>query len=179
MKTPLIYGLYLTLTLLLMNIVFYFTGYHSDPEKFSTADTIGKFAFWIFAILFIVLGTKARRAEIPATEDFGYGRALLTGFLISLFAGLSGIVTNILYTRLINPGFVEIIVQAATAKAEAKGASAAQIEQMDKMIHMFMGPVFSSIFVVVLVTICGTLISLITSAFLKRPAAAAQPLVAA
>lgn len=178
MKTPLVYGLYWTLVLLVVNIVFYFTGYHSDAEKFATADTIGKIAFWLVSIVFIMLGTRARRDEIPATEEFGYGRALLTGFQISLFAGISGIVTNILYTRLINPGFTEIIIQAATAKAEAKGASSAQIEQMEKMIHWMMGPITSSVFVVVLIVICGTLISLITSIFLRRPATAQPPVAA-
>jgi len=131
MKTNLVYGLYLTLALMLLNLAFYFLGYHSDAEKFATADMVSKIAFWVFAIVFIVLGTRARRSEVPLNEEFGYGQALLSGFLISLFAGLFGIVTNYLYMKVINPGFIEVIIQAATAKAEAKGAGSAQIEQME------------------------------------------------
>jgi hypothetical protein len=170
MKTNIVYGLYLTLALLLLNLVFYFLGYHSDAEKFATADTISKIAFWVFAAVFIVLGTRARRSEIPPTENFGYGSALLSGFLISLFSGLFGIITNYLYMQVINRGFIDVIIQAATAKAEAKGAGAAQIEQMEKGIRFMMNPVFSGIFILILMTLCGTLIALVTAAFLKRPA---------
>ncbi len=170
MKTNLVYGLYLTLALMLLNLAFYFLGYHSDVEKFATADLISKIAFWVFAIVFIVLGTRARRNEVPVTEEFGYGQALLSGFRISLFAGLFGIVTNYLYMKVINPGFIEVIIQVATAKAEAKGAGSAQIELMEKGIRFMMNPVFSGIFVLILITLCGTLVALVTSAFLKRPA---------
>jgi len=170
MKTYVTYGFFLALALMLLNLVLYFLGYHSDADKFATADTISKIGFWLFAFVCIILGTMARRSEVPATENFGYGQALLAGFLISVFAGLFAIVTNYLYLQVINPGFIDVMMQAVTAKAEAKGASSAQIEQMEKGMRFMMKPIFSAIFVFLIISICGTLVSLITSIFIRRPA---------
>ena len=160
----------MALALMFLNLVLYFLGYHSDVEKFATADMITKIGFWVVAIGFIVLGTIARRDETPKSENFGYGQALMTGFMISVFAGLFSIVTNYLYLEVINRGFIEIMIQALTAKAEAKGLGAAQIEQMEKGVRFMMKPVVSAIVVMIFMTVCGTLVSLITSIFIRRPA---------
>jgi len=170
MKTYVTYGFFMALALMVLNLAFFFLGYHSDAEKYATADMISKIGFWVIAFVFIILGTIARRNEVPATEAFGYGRALLAGFMISLFCSLIGIVTNYLYMHVINPGFIDIIVQAATAKAEAKGVSGAQLEQMEKGIRFFMNPLFSSVVVLIFGTVLGTVVSLVTSIFLRRPA---------
>ena len=170
MKTYVTYGLFMCLASMLVSLVFFFLGYHSDAEKYATADTISKYSFWVIAAVFIVLGTRVRRSETPLTENFGYGRALLAGFLISVFAGLFSIVTNYVYLHFINPGFMDVVLQAASAKAEAKGASSAQIEQMEKGIRMMMNPIFSSFFVFLIITFCGTIVSLVTSIFVRRPA---------
>jgi len=132
MKTYVTYGFFMALAGMLLNLAFYFLGYHSDAEKYATADLVSKISFWVIAAACIIPGTMARRSEVPATEAFGYGRALLAGFAISVFSGLFNIVGNYVYLHLINPGFIDVIIQTATAKAEAKGASSAQIEQMEK-----------------------------------------------
>jgi hypothetical protein len=170
MKTYVTYGFFLALALMLLNLVLFFLGFHSDADKYATADLISKISFWVFAFVFIWLGTRVRRSETPVTENFGYGSALLTGFMISVFAALFSIVTNYLYVHVINPGFMDIVLQAVTAKAEAKGASAAQIEQMEKGFRMMTNPIFSSIFIVIIMVVCGTIVSLITSIFIRRPA---------
>ena len=179
MKTPLIYGLYMALGSLLLNLALYFTGFHSDVEKLGTAQTISSIGGLALGIAFIVLGTKARRAEIPVTEDFGYGRAFLTGVQISLFACLFAIVTNILYMNVVNSGLRELMVQAQINKWEAAGLSSDRIEQAEKMMRKMMSPVMQAVFGVIFGMIFTTLISLVTAAFLKRPAVTAQPPVAA
>ncbi|MEO6875974.1 MAG: DUF4199 domain-containing protein [Opitutaceae bacterium] len=174
MKTSLIYGLYLALAGLVLNLILFFAGFHS-LEKFGTGQWIGGVVGLILAVAFIALGTKARRDEIPATENFGYGRALGTGLMISVFSCLFGIVTNFLYTRVINPGFREVIIQAQSAKMDGKGVSAAQIERMETFMRSPLGAVLNVVFVIIGAMIVCTIISLITAAIFKRPAVVNQP----
>jgi hypothetical protein len=178
MKIPLLYGLYMTLAGFVLTLVLYFLGFHTDAAKLPSAQWISNIGLLVICVTFIVLGTKAQRAQTPLTEDFGYGRALWTGVKIAFFAALFGIVTNFLYTRVINPGFTDVIVQAQLDKMEAKGMSSAQIEQAEKGVRFFMGPIMMSCFVFIGSIFWGTLLSLITAAFLKRKPVAVTPLAA-
>lgn len=180
MKTYLTYGFAMAIAGALLTLVLYFLGFHSDPAKVQMGQWISLPAFVAITVICLVLGTKARRAEIPPTEEFGYGRALGSGVLIVLFAALFGIVTNALYFSLINPGFADVMVQAQTDKLVAKGVGSTQIEQMEKGMRFMMKPPILAVFGFLQGMFWGTLIALITSAFLKRPAAApAQPPVVA
>ena len=175
MKIPLIYGLYMTLTGLLLSLALYFLGYHSDAAKMQSVQLVSNIGMLVICVTFLVLGTKAQRAQIPTTDDFGYGRALWTGVKITFFAALFGIVTNYLYVRVINPGFTDILIQAQLDKMEAKGMSSAQMEQAEKGVRFFMGPIMMSCFVFIGSLFWGTILSLITAAFLKRKAIGVQP----
>ena len=181
MKTPLIYGLYMALAGLLLNLVLYFSGFHSDVDKLGTAQTIATIGNLILGVTLLALGIKARRAEIPLTEDFGYGRALWAGVQISFFACIFGVITNFLYMGVINRGLKELMVQAQINKWEALGMSSDRIEQAEKMMRTMMNPAVQAIFGIIFGMIVCTIISLILAAFLKRPAQVdlSQPPVAA
>jgi hypothetical protein len=170
MKTYLTYGVSMSLASALLTLILFFLGFHSDPAKLGTSQWISSLGLLAISVTCLSLGMKARRAEVPLTEEYGYGSALFVGFMISLFAGFCSIVTNYLYFNVINPGFTDIIVQAQLDKMEAKGLSGAQLEQAEKGIRMFMNPIFSGCFVFLSVLFWGTLISLVAAAFLKRPA---------
>jgi predicted DNA repair protein MutK len=179
MKTPLIYGLFMALSGLLLSLVLYFAGFHSDVDKLQTAQTISSIGGLVLGIIFIVLGIKARRAEVPATEDFGYGRALGAGVLVSLFACIFGVVTNFIYMNVINRGFKELMVQAQINKLEAAGMSSERIEQAEKVMRTMMNPALQAVLGILIGMLFCTIISLIAAAFLKRPATEGQPAVAA
>jgi hypothetical protein len=129
----------------------------------------------VIGALCITLGTKARRAEVPPSEEFGYGRAMLAGFMISLFAALFSTITVFVYAKYINPEFADIIVQAQTQKLEAQGITGARLEGVEKGIRMMMSPPIQAVIGLINGLIMGTVISLITSAFLRRPAEAEAP----
>lgn len=170
MNTYLTYGAAIALCNALVTFGLYFTGFHSEASKLQTANLISGVSSLIICVTCVVLGTRARRAEVPAAEEFGYGRALGTGVLIVLFASLFGAITTFVYAQVINPGLPDLIIQNQTAQLEAKGVPAAQIEQMQKVSRMFVSPGVQAIFALIFGMIFGTIISLITSAFLKRSA---------
>jgi predicted DNA repair protein MutK len=172
MKTPLIYGLYMALAGLVLNLGLYFTGFHSDVDKLGTAQTVATVGNLILGVGLLVLGVKARRAEIPATENFGYGRALWAGVQISFFACVFGIITNFLYMNVINRGLRELMVQAQITKWEALGMSSDNIEKAEKMMRTMMNPALQAVFGLIFGMIICTVISLVVAAFLKRPAQA-------
>jgi hypothetical protein len=170
MKTYVTYGFFLALGGFVANLVLYFLNFHSEAAKFGTAQAIGSCLLLVIAITCISLGIKSRRAQVPPTEDFGYGRALGTGVMIALFAGLFSIVTNYLYFQVINPGMSEVIVQAQLDKMEAKGLTGDQLERAEKGVRFFMKPAMMALFGFISSIFWGTIISLIAAAVLKRKA---------
>lgn len=178
MKTYLVYGFAMALASALLTLSLYLLGFHSDPTKFGPAQGIAAIAGIVIAVVCIVLGTKARRAEVPATENFGYGSALGAGVMITLFSALFGIVTTYLYFQVINPGFNELMMQVQVEKMEAKGMSGQQLEQAEAIMRKMMSPAMQCVWAFIGSVFFGTIISLITAAFLKRRANDQPPIVA-
>jgi hypothetical protein len=174
MKTYVTYGFFLALAGLLCNLVLYFLGYHSDAAKMESSKWAASIVSLVIAVAIIILGTKARRESIPPSEGFSYGRALGAGVMIVLFGSLFGIVTNILYFKFINPGMMDVIMQANLDKMEAQGMSGAKLEQAEKGMRMMM-PIMIPAFGFLASMFFGTVVSLITAAVLKRPAVETIP----
>jgi hypothetical protein len=170
MKTYVSYGAAMAGGGFVIVMLLYILGFHSDATKLSTAQWIQSCLGLGVSITCIVLGTKARRATVPAEAEFGYGSALGTGVMITLFAALIGIVTNLLYSQVINPSMTDLVVQAQIAKWEAMNMPAARMEQAEAMMRKMMSPPLQACFGFLAVMFFGTVISLISAAFLKRPA---------
>ena len=176
MKTYLIYGLAWAIAGMVLAVVLYLLGFHSDPARLSAAQVIGGVGGLVIAVICIVLGTKARRAQVPATEEFGYGRALGAGVMVAVCAALFSLATTYVYAKFINPDFSEMIVQAQVAKLEEKRMPAAQVEAAEKMIRTMTSPGVQAVFGCLGMVFFGTIISLVTAAVLKRPEA--RPILA-
>src|SRR5204863_1682654 len=116
MKTYLIYGAAMAIAGAMLVMLLYLLGLHSDPAKLTMAQIVGGCGGLAIGAVCITLGTKARREGVPPSEEFGYGRALLAGFMISLFASVFGIVTVFVYANYVNPEFADVIVQAQMHK---------------------------------------------------------------
>jgi len=179
MKTCSLYGFILAVTTAVLTLILYFLGLHSDPAKLGAAKWIGGVGALAISVTVTVLGVKARRAEVPEAEGFGYGRAVGAGTQIAVVASVLGAIFNYAYMAFINTGYAEVLLQDQMDKLQAKGLSAAQIEQAEKMTRMFMGPVATSIFALIFGVIFGVIIALIVAAFLKRPSRQAPPPITA
>ncbi|MEO6569221.1 MAG: DUF4199 domain-containing protein [Opitutaceae bacterium] len=178
MKTYLTYGAAMAIAGVLLNLGLYFAGYHTDANKLGMAQVIGALAGNAIAITCIVLGMRARRAEVLATnEAFGYGRALGAGIMITLFAALCGMLTGYLYMHVINPGMTDVMIQNQVQKMEASGASADAIEKMENITRKMMNPAVMTAMGFVFAMFGGTVISLIAAAFVKRESSDAPPAI--
>jgi hypothetical protein len=175
MKTYLTYGAAMAIAGAMLLMLLYLLGFHSDPAKLTMAQIVGSCGGLVISIICITLGIRARRAEIPPSEEFGYSRALGAGFMVTLFSSLFGIVTWIVYAKFINPDFHDIIVQAQMHAMEAKGMKPEQIEAAEKVIRTMTSPFIQAVFSFFGGLVMGTIISLVAAAFLKRPAVAIVP----
>jgi hypothetical protein len=175
MKTCSLYGFISALAGALLALALYFLGFHSDPAKLPAAKAIGICGGLAIVITCSVLGVKARRAEIPEDQGFGYGRALWTGMQIAIVSSFLTAIFNYLYFAFINPAFIDIMLQDQMDKLQAKGISGAQLEQVEKVSRFMMSPGMQSVFTLIGGLIIGFLISLIVAAFLKRPEPAGPP----
>lgn len=169
MKTYLTYGFYMALGNALIVFALYFFGLHSEATKLDLAQKIQMFGSIGIGISCLVYGTREHRDALPPAEAFGYGRALNTGFMIVLFASLFGAIFNYLYAAIINPGFIEVLLQAQSNKLEIAGMSADKIEQVNSMTRTMMKPAIQAGIGFFMGLFFGTLFALITAAFLKRP----------
>ncbi len=179
MKTYLTYGAAMAGGGFLLVLILYILGFHSDASKLGMARGIQACIGIAIGVTCIVLGTKAKRATVPHHEEFGYGRALAAGVMITLFASLFGIVTTLLYSSVINPDMNEIAIQAQIAKWQTAGMSDARIEQAEAMMRKMMSPPIQAYFGFLAGMVFGTIISLITSGFMRREAVTDIPPAAA
>jgi Protein of unknown function (DUF4199) len=175
MKTYLTYGFAIALGNALLTLIFYLLGFHSDPDKIQMAGFLAMPVVLAVGVTATILGMRAQRKATPSTEEFSYGRAFATGFMIALFAALFGAIFQYVYLAFINPDFAEIVQQAQAARLEAKGLSSEQIDRMQHFARMFMKPAVQAILGIIGGVIWGTVISLIIAAFVKRPASTPAP----
>jgi len=168
MKTYLTYGFYMALGNALIVFALYFFGMHSEAAKLDLAQKLQMFSSIAISIACLIYGTREHRDALPAADPYGYGRALGTGFMIVLFASLFGAIFNYLYAAIINPGFIEVLLQAQSDKLEAAGMGADKIEQVNRMTRKMMKPAIQAGIGFFMGLFFGTLFALITAAFLKR-----------
>jgi hypothetical protein len=175
MKTCSLYGFIWALAGALLALALYFLGFHSDLAKLAAAKWIGGVGGLTIAVVVMVLGIKARSAEIPVTQKFGYGGALLAGVQISIVASILNAAFAYIYYAFINPGFSELLLQDAMDKVQAKGVSGPQLDQVEKVTRFMMSPGMQVVTTLIAGFIFGFIIALILAAFLKRPEPAVPP----
>ncbi|MFZ1055193.1 MAG: DUF4199 domain-containing protein, partial [Opitutaceae bacterium] len=175
MKTCALYGFIWALGGAFLTLILFFMGFHSDPAKLQAAGWIGGLAGIAIAVICMVLGVKARRAEVPAEAEFGYGSAFGAGFLIALVQSVLTSVFWYVYRVYINPGFGDIVIQDQLSKMEAKGLTGDRLDKAESVVRMMNGPVLQIIFALIGGIILGTVLALIIAAFVKRAAPAGPP----
>ncbi|MCC6415314.1 MAG: DUF4199 domain-containing protein [Opitutaceae bacterium] len=174
MKTSLTYGFIMALGTSLVSLALFFLGFHDDPAKVQTSQNISMVLNTAIAIICIVLGMREKRALTPADKNWGYGSALGTGLMVSLWGALFATLYTYCYFALINPAMGDVIYQAQVLKMEEAGMSSADIARAEPIMRKWMSPVVITIMGFFMIFIFNVLISFIAAIFVKnRPAAIA------
>jgi hypothetical protein len=170
MKPYLSFGAFIALGNAVVTLVLYLAGFHSDPAKLSTAGYIAMVAGLAIGITLLVFGIRAKRAQIPVTEEFNYGKAFGAAVMISLFATLFSSVFMFIYQSFINPSFADVMVQAQISAMQAKGMPSDTIDKAEGMMRMMLKPAVQAGIGFISGMIFNVVISLIVAAFLRRKA---------
>ncbi|RPH31914.1 MAG: DUF4199 domain-containing protein [Bacteroidales bacterium] len=171
LKSTFNYGLYLGIVLIIYTLLLFILGVM--PVGFLKPILLGLTSIAIYVIGIVIL-TKKVRAELYNGE-VTYGQAFLIGLLIALFATIISSVYSYIQNTLIDSDYFVRIMNAQKDWMfnfmSSKGVSEEQIEKaitkIDEQIKnysplksVFTGFLGSAVF--------GAIISLITSAFLKK-----------
>ncbi len=134
MITAILFGLYSAGVGIAITLIGYFTGL----DKTGAANWLGYVSLPFF-ILFLWMAMKERKQE-----DFGgtisYGQCLWTGVLVGLFAGIAMGVFMYVYSTLINPGMMDMVLQKQADSMRAQNMSADQIQKAQSYAKMFTSP---------------------------------------
>lgn len=153
------YGLILGLAIVIYTLILHFLG--ADQNQF---------AAWVnmaFMIVAIQVGTKHFRDKIQGGY-ISYGRAVGSGMLIVLFAGvIHAFFIYVLYTYISPEGLQEILIQTEENMMQ-QGSSDEEIEMATKLLEAVTTPLLLAFATIFSSGFWGLVISLITSAFLKK-----------
>jgi hypothetical protein len=158
-KSAMVYGLYLALVLTLFSVILYVSGLILNTK-------VGYISLVLTVAGILIAQINYRNRELNGTIT--YGQALGFGVAIMLFAGIvTALYTIVLYT-FIDPTLID---QTKAIQEEAmlkKGLTEDQIEAAMSMTSKMMTPGWLSIMGLVGSVFSGTIVSLLTSIFVKK-----------
>lgn len=166
MSTTLTYGIYLALANTALTLVGFFLGYQG--EKIAQGQWF-QYVTWVAIIAVTTLGIRAVR-EDSAHKSLSYGRGVGSAAMIGLYAGVIGGIYAFIHFKFINPTFVDYLIEFAKSQPNMVGASDQQIAGMEQGMRIGYSPVGLLIISTFATTLLCTIVGLIASIFLKRPA---------
>ena len=166
MKSTIIkFGLYSLLTAIVIFLVVLLIGM---DLSFSAQEVMGYLSM-VASLVFVFFGIKHYRDQ-KNDGKISFGKALLLGFLISLFAGVGFGIGDYIYTTWINPDFAQDYLAGMTAElkanlpAEEFETKKAELEQQME----YGGSGFWAFLMFATVAMIGLVISIISSLILQR-----------
>lgn len=167
MKTYLTYGAMIAAANALLMLLLFLLGFHS-AEKFLLGMILQFCAGMIILVIGLVRGMRAKRAE-NGPLGLPYGKALVTGIMITVFSTVIGVVFNVVYTKLINTGYEAAAVEWTVGMLEKAGADSVKIDEVREQAAAGQTVTRNIINGLIGGMVFGTLVSLIVAAFVKRP----------
>ncbi len=171
MNTTLFYAVVLALTNIVLALAGFFLGFQT--EHLDQGRWFGFLGF-IPPIVVLWLGMRALREE-AADKSLSYGKGVLTGFLISLYSALIGLVYTFIHFKFINPNYADYVIDAARQKWVQAGLDDAKMAAAEKVMHFVMSAPVMSMIGFIFALLYGVVVALILAAILKRPPATATP----
>lgn len=129
------------------------------------------YASMLLAFSFVFVGIKTYRDKYN-DGLISLGKAFTTGLLITLIAATFYVLIWQIGYHLVFPDFTDRYTAAMLAKAEASGASAAEIAkqttEMAELNEMYKNPLFNILFTYLEIVPVGLVVTLICALLLKR-----------
>ncbi len=157
------YGLYIGLALIVLSLVDYLLGFYGQNKLFGLLQ----YAVMIGGILWATM-------QYRNTEEMGgylsYGQSLSYGVMLSLCFGLVSSIFAVLLMTVIDPGYMEKLMDVSRAALLEEGSlTEEQVEMSITMMEKFTGnPLFVFFSGLIGSVLIGTLVSLVTSIFTKK-----------
>lgn len=160
------YGLYALIAgFILFGLPFLF----SMDVGFEYGEILG-YSAMVLSLLFVYFGIKHYRDK-ENDGKVSFGKALLIGVLISVFAGIGVAIFDYLYTTQINPDFAsEYLEQSLTRMKETMPAEEFKVKsaELTQQMKDYGGSGFMAMLMFVSVLIIGFIMSLISGLILQR-----------
>lgn len=158
-KSAMIYGLYIGIFFTLFSVILYVTGQTQNK-------TMGYISFPLYALAIVLIQLQYRNKEMNGVMS--YGQAVGIAVAAMLFSGIiTALYTMILYS-FIDPTLIDQIKNLQEQEMLKKGLTEDQVEAAMAMSSKMMTPGWMSIMGLIGSVIIGTLISLISSIFVKK-----------
>jgi hypothetical protein len=161
------YGLGITFAGAVVALFFHLLGFSTSAERFGTYLILSMLSSLVILITGITLGVRAKRAEY-GVAGYTFGNAFKTGFLIVVAAALAGAVFQFLYFKLLNPDFVEVMIEWTRGWMEKVGARPADIEAAAEDMRAKSTMTRQLINGIIFNLVLGSLATLVIAAILKR-----------
>ncbi len=165
-NTVIRYGIYGAITICILFLIALFIG---KNLSFTAQEVIG-YATMVISLVFVFFGIKHYRDN----ENDGvvsFGKALLIGVLISLFAAIAFGIIDVIYVTYINPDFtteyyatIEEQMKSSLPEAEYK----VKLTELEAQKELFSSSWMSFLLMSSTVLIIGFIISLISGLILQR-----------
>ena len=129
------YGVLLGILSVLLGAVIYITNSYTDPH-------------WIFSVLGVVvlIGVIVYAIKAFKKANGGFltlGEALKVGIGTALIGGLIGVIWTLLLTNVLEPDYVQQVMEVQKEKMLDQGLSEEQIEASAEMMEKFSSPLIS------------------------------------
>ncbi len=147
------------IVIIIYSLILYLTG-----QTFNTA--LGYFSY-ILLIAGIITGTLLFRNKV-LNGHISYGNAFIAGLLIVIFSAILSSFFSFILMRFIDPGLIEQLVSKTEEKMLNQGLNDEQIELIIERTRKMVASPFSVVIGLLGMIIIGTILSLITSAFIKK-----------
>tara|TARA_B100001057_G_C22413241_1_gene780536 strand:- start:9 stop:530 length:522 start_codon:yes stop_codon:yes gene_type:complete len=154
------YGVYLAVSSILINLVFYATGI-----LLTLGWALGLIGL-LLTIVFLVIGIKKYK-EI--NEGFlTWGQAVKIGVGISIVSAFIGVIYTLIFNNFIDPTIQEQAIEIQRQAWENSNMPEEQIEAAEEMAKTFSSPAITSAIQIVAAAFFGFIISAIAGAIMKK-----------
>lgn len=170
MKSTIIkYGIYGFITASILFLAGFLIGKQINLD-FSIMAVLG-YASMVLSLLFVFFGIKHFRDKVN-NGKVSFGKSIIIGLLISLFAAIGFGIVDYIYTTSINPNFAVEYKDYALLQLNESGLAAAELktktEELESSMEMMSSPISLAFIMFVTVMIIGFIISLISGLILQR-----------